>query len=231
MKILILIPARGSSKRILNKNIRILGKKPLIVWTIEIAKKILGICDVLVSTDDSSIATISKEAGALVPWLRPSILSTDFSNSVDVSIHAIDMYENEKQKIDALLLLEPTSPFRNINTIQKGIKLFQDNNFKPVLGVSPSYSHPMWAFKLENNYLIPYMKNHGLNKRSQDLPEVYNVNGNFYLIKTKDLKSNKSFISKETLPLIISNPKESLNIDDERDWDLAEYFINHKTNK
>jgi CMP-N,N'-diacetyllegionaminic acid synthase len=95
MKILVLIPARGGSKRLPGKNIRLLGDRPLIVWTIDLAKNIPKICDILVSTDDIAIAEVASKAGALVPWLRPAELATDTATSVDVCLHALDWYEKE----------------------------------------------------------------------------------------------------------------------------------------
>ena len=95
MKILALITARKGSKRLPGKNNRLLGGKPLIIWSIDVAKGIPEICDVLVSTDDSEIAEISRNAGAFVPWLRPSNIATDNATSEEVALHAIDWYERE----------------------------------------------------------------------------------------------------------------------------------------
>ena len=100
MRILALVPARGGSKRLPRKNIRILAGKPLINWTIEVAKGIPEICEILVSTDDPEIASIAKSAGATVPWLRPKILATDESTSAEVALHALDWYETDNEKID-----------------------------------------------------------------------------------------------------------------------------------
>ena len=100
MRILALITARGGSKRILRKNIRPLGGKPLIVWSINIAKDIAGIVDILVSTDDPKISEVAKNAGAMVPWLRPPELATDTASPVDVCLPALEWYEKENGKID-----------------------------------------------------------------------------------------------------------------------------------
>ena len=135
MRILVVITARGGSKRLPGKNIRILGEKPLIIWSIDVAKDIPEICDILVSTDDTAIASICTEAGALVPWLRPAELATDTANSIDVVLHALDWYETEKGAVDGILLLQPTSPFRTKKTVLRGIELFSKNEQQPVLGV------------------------------------------------------------------------------------------------
>lgn len=225
MKILALITARGGSKRIPGKNIRLLGGKPLIAWSIDLAKTIPEICDVLVSTDDFAIANISKIAGAYVPWLRPSELATDTATSVDVALHALDWYEAEKGGVDGLLLLQPTSPFRTQATVKRGIDLFIKNNYQTVIGISPSHSHPMWMLKIDGNCLKPFMKEHLLGARSQELQPVYVVNGSFYLISPNELRDNKMFLSEKAVPLLIESPQEAIDIDTEWDFKIAEFSL------
>jgi len=227
MRILALITARGGSKRLPGKNIRMLGGKPLIVWSIDVAKDIPEICDVLVSTDDPEIQMISTEAGASVPWLRPADLATDTAGSDDVALHAMEWYEREKGAIDALLLLQPTSPFRTNETVRKGIELFKRHDRQSVLGVSPVHDHPMWTFKLEGDYLVPFIRDHGVRTRSQDLPSAYVINGSFYLIAPAELRRRRSFWGPTTIPLIMESPQETLDIDTEWDFRMAEYFLEH----
>lgn len=221
MKILALIPARGGSKRLPGKNVRLLGGKPLIVWSIDIAKGIPEICDILVSTDDPAIATVCKEAGALVPWLRPAEFATDTASSMDVALHALDWYEAENGEVDGLLLLQPTSPLRTQKTVRRGIELFKANAQKSVLGVSSCHAHPMWTLKMEGDYLVPFMPEHGLGTRSQDLPAAYVVNGSFYLSSPVELRANRSFVGAKTIPLLIESPQEALDIDTEWDFSIA----------
>jgi CMP-N-acetylneuraminic acid synthetase len=222
MRILALITARGGSKRLPGKNIRALGGKPLIVWSIDVAKEIAEICDILVSTDAPSIAAVCTEAGALVPWLRPADLATDTASSVDVALHALDWYESENGAVDGLLLLQPTSPFRAKKTVRRGIELFRKNAQQPVLGVSPTHAHPMWTLKMDGDNLVPFMHEHGLGTRSQDLPPAYVVNGSFYLISPTELRACRSFVGAKTIPLLIESPQESLDIDTEWDWNVAD---------
>ena len=223
MKILALIPARGGSKRLPGKNIRVLGGKPLIVWTIDVARDIPDICDILVSTDDEAIAKVCRDAGAYVPWLRPAELATDTTSSVDVALHALDWFEAEKGPVDGILLLQPTSPFRTQATVKRGIELFDQHGHQPVLGVSPTHAHPMWTLKMEGDYLLPFMQNHGLETRSQDLPPVYVVNGSFYLITSAELRACRSFLGSKTIPLLIESPEEAIDIDTEWDFMMAEF--------
>lgn len=221
MRILALITARGGSKRLPGKNIRLLGGKPLIVWTIDVAKNIPELCEILVSTDDPSIAAVCTEAGASVPWLRPAELATDFASSVDVALHALDWYETENGKVDGLLLLQPTSPFRTKETMCRGIELFCKYDQQPVLGVSRANVHPMWTLKIKHEYLVPFMQEHGLEARSQDLDTAYVVNGSFYLISPAELRERRSFVGEKTIPLLVESPQEAWDIDTEWDWSIA----------
>lgn len=226
MKILALITARGGSKRLPGKNIRVLGGKPLIVWSIDVTRDVAEICDVLVSTDDPAIAAVCTAAGVLVPWLRPAALATDAANSVDVALHALDWYEAESGEVDGVLLLQPTSPFRTKETVCKGIELFVNHGCQSVLGISPTHAHPMWNLKMDGEYLVPYMQNHGMVTRSQDLPPAYVVNGSFYLISPAELRACRSFVGVKTLPLLIESPQEALDIDTEWDWIMAVATLN-----
>jgi CMP-N,N'-diacetyllegionaminic acid synthase len=149
MRILALITARGGSKRLPGKNICLLGGKPLIVWSINIAKDIPEVVDTLVSTDDKEVAEIAKNADALVPWLRPQELAADTASSVDVCLHALEWYVKEDGTVDGLMLLQPTSPFRNHKSVLQGIKIFSSHQHRSVNGVSPAETHPMWCFKIE----------------------------------------------------------------------------------
>jgi N-acylneuraminate cytidylyltransferase len=197
----------------------------LIVWSINTVKGIPYICDTMVSTDDSAIREVAKNTGALAPWLRPPELATDTASSEDVCLHALNWYENSIGKIDGLLLLQPTSPFRSRETVLRGIEIFNSHKYRPVIGVSPATSHPMQCFQIEGKTMRPFMNGEGLDMRSQDLPPAYVVNGAFYLIRPEDLRKWKSFVSDNMIPLVINDPKESIDIDTEWDWQVAEAMI------
>jgi len=225
MRILALVTARGGSKRVPKKNMRELGGKPLILWSIDAAKDIPEICDILVSTDDADIASVCLDAGAMVPWMRPAELATDEAGSVEVALHALDWYEAKMGKVDGLLLLQPTSPFRTKDTINNGIEIFKQSAGLTILGVSPADSHPMWTLKEDGGYLVPYIQEHGFGKRSQDLPQALVVNGSFYLITPENLRTQRSFISTQNVPLVVSSPQESLDIDTDWDFQIAKYIV------
>lgn len=225
MKILALITARGGSKRLPGKNIRYLGGKPLIVWSIDVAKGIPEVCDILVSTDSAEIAKAASDAGAMVPWLRPADLATDTASSVDVCVHALDWYESKNGRIDGVLLLQPTSPLRSRETVMRGVEVFRKNDRRSVLGVSPAKDHPMMCFRMEGETLQPFIGDKATHKRSQDLPTAYVVNGSFYLVTPDDLRMRQSFYSDDMLPLLMNNPEESIDIDTEWEWKQVELAL------
>ncbi len=189
------------------------------------AKGVPDICDILVSTDDHAIAEVARNAGAMVPWLRPAELASDTTTSVDVCLHALDWYEGENGIIDGLLLLQPTSPFRSRSTVLRGIDLFCSNKHRPVLAVSIAASHPMWCFRIHEQSLRPFFAGGPANLRSQDLPAAYVINGSLYLIAPADLRKLRSFLSDDTLPLVIEDPRECIDIDSETDWKMAETIL------
>jgi N-acylneuraminate cytidylyltransferase len=229
LRILALITARGGSKRLPGKNTRLLGGVPLIVWSIEVAKDIPQICDILVSTDDPATAEIARNAGAIAPWLRPADLASDSATSIDVSLHALDWYEAENGKVDGLLLLQPTSPLRRRITVLRGIELFCARQGRPVISVSPAASHPMWCVQIVGESLRPFIEG-GMHLRSQDLPMAYVLNGAFYLGAPEYLRARRTFYSDEALPLVISDPEEGIDIDTEWDWMIAQAAVERNAN-
>ncbi|MGO0790239.1 acylneuraminate cytidylyltransferase family protein [Herbaspirillum seropedicae] len=225
MKILALIPARGGSKRLPGKNVRLLGGKPLIEWSIDAARSMDAITDVVVSTDDPGIAALARRAGASVPGLRPAALATDTASSVDVAVHALAQYEDEHGQVDGLLLLQPTSPFRSHASLHAGLALFNSQPGCSVVGVSPVATHPLWCFRLEQGKLQPFVEGGGLHLRSQDLPPAYTINGGFYLVPADVLRNSRSLYAPDMLPLIMDSPMELIDIDTEQDWQRAEQIL------
>jgi N-acylneuraminate cytidylyltransferase len=222
LRILALITARGGSKRVPGKNIRPLGGRPLIGWSVEVAKGIAEVCDIVVSTDHPDIAEVARHEGALVPWLRPAALAVDTASSVDVCLHALDWYEAERGGIDGLLLLQPTSPFRARATVLRGIDLFRAGERRSVVGVSAALSHPMWCLRIDGDKLRPFVDQGSMYVRSQDLPPAYVINGGFYLIAPENLRKTRAFINEDTMPLVFDEPREAIDIDSEWDWRMAE---------
>lgn len=228
MKILALIPARGGSKRLPGKNIKILGDKPLIAWTILAAKE-SGVCaDIWVSTDDSQIAAVSSEWGASVPFIRDEELAGDFTSSVDVTLDALKRYEQLNGEPDGVLLLQPTSPFRTSNLIRQAVEVFKQNGAqRTVVSVNAVDHHPAWCFEAVDGRLVPFLGWEALKKRSQELPAAFALNGSIYLINPYDLKKNKSFFSSDMIPLFMTRWSESIDIDTPEDWMIAESNYNN----
>ncbi|MBV9723561.1 MAG: acylneuraminate cytidylyltransferase family protein [Gammaproteobacteria bacterium] len=216
------VTARAGSKRVPGKNLRPLAGRPLILWSIEAARGIAQIGEILVSTDDTQIAAAARAAGALVPWLRPAELATDTASSVDVCLHALEWYEGAHGPVDGLLLLQPTSPFRTRETLSRGIVLFYGAERRPVVAVSPAASHPLWCFRLSGQTLRPYIEGADLSMRSQDLPPAYVLNGALYLIEPARLRQQRTFCAADMVPLVMDDPVEAIDIDSEWDWTVAQ---------
>ena len=225
MKILALILAREGSKRLPGKNTRVLGGKPLVIWSIDAVKDNEMICDILVSTDSEEIASICREAGGYVPWLRPSELATDQASSVDAAIHALSWYEANHGMVDGLLLLQPTSPFRTADNVRDGIELFVSTGYQPVISVSVVQPHPSLTFRIEGKGLVPFIQDDNVDRLANDVPLAYIPNGSIYLIAPNDLRENKSFSRLGVIPLIINCPQESLDIDTLWDFKIATSII------
>ena len=126
MKKLVIIPARAGSKRLPNKNLKLLDGKPLIMHSVEIARKIFDDNEICVSTDSSEIKTIVEKSGLEVPFLRPGNLAQDNSSTEDVLIHALNWYRQDGYNPDIIILLQPTSPFRRLKDINNAIKKFSN---------------------------------------------------------------------------------------------------------
>lgn len=223
MKILTLIPARGGSKRLPRKNVLPLGGKPLIAWTIHNALE-AGCKDIIVSTDDAEIAEISKRYGARVPWLRPKELSGDKTSTYDVVDHAVNWYEENYEDLDAVLILQPTSPFRSIDSIRAAIHLFvETDGASPVVSVSPSPCNPAWCFSVDElGAMTPFKEWVDVFKRSQDYAESWVLNGSIYITPRSYLRQNRRLFGPGALAIKIENNIESVDIDTRDDFDCAE---------
>jgi CMP-N-acetylneuraminic acid synthetase len=221
-KLLAIIPARGASKRLPRKNILDLSGKPLIAWTIEAALGSKYIDRVVVSTDDQEIANIAKKHGADIPFIRPSELATDQTTSVDVVLHLLNQLEKIEDKYDYVILLQPTSPLRTAKNIEEAIKLLRTKNSDAVISVCESGHPPLWYNTLPDdmsmdNFLDASIKN----KRSQDLPKQYRINGAIYISSIERLRNESSFFLSENCHAYIMEQNVSIDIDTRDDFDFA----------
>lgn len=221
--ILALIPARGGSKRLPGKNVKLLGGKPLIAWSIEFARGLHGIDEMLVSTDDERIAQVSREAGASVPWLRPAQFATDTSPSSEAILHALDALEASGRRFDLLLLLQPTSPFRRAKDVLEAIRLCIAGGGDPVVGFAPAKSNPAWVFKVDaQGRTEPFCGEALTSVRSQDLPPAYEISGALYVCSVDYYRRTKTFFGPETRALVIEERELAVDVDDAFDWMVAE---------
>jgi len=223
--ILGLIPARGGSKGLPKKNIKLLLGKPLIAWTIEQALASKYLDRVVVSTDDEEIAEISKKGGADVPFIRPKELAEDDAKGIDVVLHAINWIEKSDNKCDLIMLFQPTSPLRTKADIDKAIELLFLKEAKAIVSVCEVDHHPLWVNTLpEDRCMKNFIKPEIMNKNRQELPVFYRLNGAIYIAYCDYLKKYKSFIDKNTYAYIMPKNR-SVDIDNEIDFQLAEILI------
>ena len=217
MKILSLIMARAGSKRLKNKNLKKIKKYNLVERSINISTKLKKnnlICDTLLSTDSKKILSIGKKKNIISPWLRPKNLSTANSPSIDAALHAINWYEETHSKLDALLLLQPTTPFRTFNDVADAIKLFKKFK-KKIVSVSPIKSHFQNMYEISRNKLTIKRKKKIYNKN------LFVCNGYLYIFPINDLKKNKNFDADNSVPFVIHSSIKSIDIDDKYDLELA----------
>jgi CMP-N-acetylneuraminic acid synthetase len=224
--ILAIILARGGSKGIPRKNIRPLLKKPLIAWTIEQAKNSRCIDRVIVSTDDSQIAAISKRYDAEIPFIRPKKLARDDSPSSEPILHAMDFFEKKKESHDILLSLECTSPMRYKGDIDNIIrKLIDTKNSGSVVGVVQSTNdHPLWTFKLQEGHLVKFVSKTGIQGLSRQSLEKAYLPYSVYATRWENYKKYKTFYQPNTLPYFLKR-EQKVDIDDEVDFYLAECIL------
>lgn len=221
MRVLAIIPARGGSKELKGKNIKELLGKPLIVWTIEAAKKSRFITEIVVSTDSSDIQKIASDNGIECNSLRPAELSLDTSTSFEVIAYEL----SKKRDFDVVCMLQPTSPIRNEEDIDMAFDTFLSSNATSCVSINKIEEVPFWTFKRSKmGYLVPLFPSRYFNRRRQDLPDVYALNGAIYISSIVDFLNNKGFISNRTVPFEMS-VERSVDIDTVLDFEAAESYL------
>ncbi|MDD3023740.1 MAG: acylneuraminate cytidylyltransferase family protein [Syntrophomonadaceae bacterium] len=219
-KVLGIIPARGGSKTLPRKNIKILAGKPLIAWTIEEARKSKYIDRLIISSDDDEIIEAAKKWGGVVPFVRPAALAADETPGIEPIIHALNTLE---EKFDYVVLLQPTSPLRTVSDIDECIHCCIQQAAPVCVSVSAAAESPYWMYTLSKQQrLYPLLPGVKLIDRRQDFPVVYLLNGAVYVARTDYLLKEKSFISEETVAYIMP-AERSWDIDDEMDFLICEF--------
>ena len=227
MKALYIIPARGGSKGIPHKNIKPLAGKPLIMYSIDVARALATDTDICVSTDDEAIARVATEAGLEVPFLRPAHLSTDTAGSREVMLHAVEYYRSIGREYDTIVLLQPTSPLRTAEDVRGCIELYNDQ-IDMVVSVKPAASNPYYnCFETDSDGFLHISKGDGLYTRRQDAPKAWEFNGAVYVINIESLKAMP--MGKFARRVMYEMPTErSIDLDTPADWAIAEYLINNR---
>ena len=218
MKNLILIPARGGSKRIPKKNIKLFNGKPLIQWTIEAAINSGISNEICVSTDCEETKSIAESMGADVPFTRPKSLSSDKAKSIDVALHALSYYKDTQ----SIILLQPTSPLRTSKHLKSFYDFITKNCATSAVSICESQHSPLLTFSLRDQILERFtLTNNSLNVRTQDLPKYFTLNGAMYYSQVSALLTSQSFINKNTFGFEMP-AYASVDIDTQFDWEIAE---------
>lgn len=227
MEVLVVIPARGGSKGIPYKNIKPLNGKPLICYSIDVARQFTTDENICVTTDDDKIIEVVENYGLKVPFKRPDYLATDTCGSNEVIQHAWQFYADKGKHYDAVLLLQPTSPFRKVEFLKEAVALYNDS-IDMVTSVRPAACNPYYDGYEENEAgMLEICKGDGTIARRQDAPKVWQQNGSVYVINPKSLMERGMVaftrIKKYAMPELYS-----IDLDTILDWEMAEMMISEK---
>ena len=227
MNILVVIPARGGSKGIPYKNIKPLNGKPLICYSIDVARQFTSDENICVTTDDDKIIEVVENYGLKVPFKRPDYLATDTCGSSEVIQHAYQFYADKGVQYDAIVLLQPTSPFRKVEFIKEAVSLY-DDSIDMVTSVRPSACNPYYdGFEENEDGLLQLSKGDGTIARRQETPQVWQQNGSIYVINPKSL-IDKGLGKFTRIKKYVMAELYSVDIDNPFDWEVAELVLSEK---
>lgn len=230
MKIKFVIPARGGSKGIPGKNIKILGGAPLINHTINQARRFVNDDDIIVTTDDDQIISTVEQNGYKVPFKRPQELAKYSSGMNEVLLHAVEFIESQGEDFDIIVLLQPTSPFRKDKHIQQALDTFTTTKPDMVVSVKETRSNPYYLLVEENQEgILEKVKEHDSIRR-QDTPVVYEFNGAVYVIDVNKLKE-LGLSGLKHKRKIVMDETSSHDLDEMLDWYIAEMIIDKNIDK
>jgi len=224
---LAIIPARGGSKGVPKKNIRLLGGKPLIHWTIQAALGAAVIDRAILSTDDEEIADVCRNTGIEIPFMRPKELAQDHSLAIDNYLYTIDRLNDELDvQIKEFVVLLPTAPFRSSADVDTSVAIFHKKQADSVISCT-ALQHPLeWVFSLNERGAVKRNRDihtkKMMNRQASD--SYYMPNGGVYVFKTSLLKETQSYYSEETYPHVMSQ-ESSVDIDTEFDFLFAEFLV------
>jgi N-acylneuraminate cytidylyltransferase len=227
-KYLVVIPARGGSKGIPRKNIKLLNGKPLIHYTIEAAQSIFDSSRICVSTEDFEINTVAKQTGLTYSYTRPEKLATDTSSSHEVILDVIEHYQNQGLTFETIILLQPTSPFRTSKHILEAMNLYESSECEMVVSVKETKCNPYFNLFEENELGNLELSKKGNFTSRQSAPKTYEYNGAIYIFSKETIQS-KQFSEFERLKKYEMSTIDSIDLDEPLDWKLAELIFNEKT--
>lgn len=227
--ILVLIPARGGSKGVPKKNIKLFSGKPLIEYTLEFANQFFSKDDICVSTDSEEIKAVVENLGFKIPFIRPQELASDYAGTREVLLHALDFFQENGIKYNYILLLQPTTPIRDTKTYTNIINLkSQIRDFDMIVSVKESKANPYFNLFEENEEGLLKLSKSSNSVRRQDCPNIYEYNGAFYLIDTRSLKKNEMRDFQKIHKVINNESIYNIDIDTPDDWERAELLIKKK---
>jgi CMP-N,N'-diacetyllegionaminic acid synthase len=222
LKLLALIPARGGSKGIPKKNVKPFFGKPLIAYSIDLARKFLSDDDICVSTDDSEILKVAEACKLQVPFVRPSSLADDGAGMYEVVLHALEFYAKKGKTYDALILLQPTSPLRSEQSLREAI-----NSYTPdidmVVSVKKTAANPYFKLYEEDQQGFLTKSKSGNFKTRQEVPDVWELNGAIYIYNVASLLRSSPAEFKKVRKYVM-NDFESIDLDSPMDWAIAEFL-------
>lgn len=219
--VLAVIPARGGSKGLPGKNVRLLGGRPLLAWTIDAARRSALVDRVILSSDDPQAIDVARAAGCEVPFVRPAALAADDTPMVEVVLHALDQVPG----YPVVVLLQPTSPLRTHADVDGALRRYARGDADTCVGVTEPDKSPYWMFTLDDGGLLaPLLGERYFTLRRQELPPAYLPNGAVYVADAAWLRRQRTFVGGRTAAWVM--PKErSVDIDTLRDFQLAEGLI------
>jgi len=225
-RVLAIVPARGGSKGVPRKNVRVVRGRPLIAWTIAAARAATVVDRVILSSDDQEIIAAARDAGCEVPFVRPAALATDTASMLDVVHHAV---ENCGEEFEWIVLLQPTSPLRAASDIDATLKACLDTGAPACITVTAADKNPHWMFyRQADGHMSPVIEREGAAaNRRQDLPQAYALNGAVYAARRSWLNKRTSFLSPETICHVM--PRErSIDIDTETDFVILQAMLSER---
>lgn len=230
MKVLGLIPARGGSKGVPRKNIRLIGGKPLLAYTADAALKAKKLTRVILNTEDEEIAEIGRKYGLDVPFIRPAELAADTTPTLPVVLHTLMKLKKEGENYDAVCLLQPTNPLRRAEDIDNCIKIFENTGVDSVVSVLPvpAEFNPKWVYWRDSlgNLMLSSLEKEPIARR-QDLPPAFYRDGSVYVTRSQVILEHGSLYG-ESIQSYEMNPEYSINIDTEEDWKNLERRFSQK---